>query len=160
MRYPLSANMSETAPFPKFNVEGEQGLEVDERDREGPGSSNVEVVAKATRRRLPVEYKRKILRVADGCRTPGTMEALLRRESLYSSHLATWRVARDRGELAGAPKKRGPIPQVPDPRDKKIAELAREAARWRRRAERAEALVEVQKKLSVLLEAPLEAEHS
>jgi hypothetical protein len=49
---------------------------------------------------------------------------------------------------------------VPDPRDKKIAELAREAARWRRRAERAEALVEVQKKLSVLLEAPPKAEQS
>jgi hypothetical protein len=62
--------------------------------------------------------------------------------------------------LAGAPKKRGPTPQVPDPRDKKIAELVREAARWRRRAERAEALVEVQKKFSLLLEAPLEAEHS
>ena len=84
----------------------------------------------------------------------------MRREGLYSSHLTMWRAARDRGELAGAPKKRGPIPQKPDPRDKKIAELECEAARWRRRAERAEALVEVQKKLSVLLGEPLEAEHS
>ena len=62
--------------------------------------------------------------------------------------------------MAGAPKKRGTIPQKPDPRDKRIAELEREAARWRQRAERAEALVEVQKKLSALLGAPLEAEHS
>jgi hypothetical protein len=37
----------------------------------------VEVVAKATRRRFPVEYKRKILREADGCKTPGAMGALL-----------------------------------------------------------------------------------
>ena len=66
----------------------------------------------------------------------------------------------DRRELVGAPKKRGPIPQGPDQRDKRIAELERETARWRQRAERAEALVEVQKKLSALLEAPLEAEHS
>ena len=123
-------------------------------------AAEVEIVAKATRRRFPVEYKRKILREADGCKTPGAVGTLLRREGLYSSHLTTWRAARDRGELAGAPKKRGPIPQKPDPRDKKIAELEREAARWRRRAERAEALVEVQKKLSALLGEPLEAEHS
>jgi hypothetical protein len=58
------------------------------------------------------------------------------------------------------PKKRGPAPQGPDPRDKKIAELERETTRWRQRAERAEALVEVQKKLAVLLGTPLESERS
>src|SRR5574342_694530 len=108
-------------------------------------AADVEVVAKATRRRFTLDYKRKILREPGGCKMPGAVGALLRRESLYSSHLTTWRTARDRGELAGAPRKRGPIPQGPDPRDKKIAELAREAARWRRRAERAEALVEDRK---------------
>ena len=77
----------------------------------------VEVVAKASRRRFTVEYKRKIVREADGCKTPGAVGALLRREGLYSSHLTTWRAARDRGELAGGPKKRGPMPQVADPRD-------------------------------------------
>ncbi len=120
----------------------------------------VEVTAKASRRRFTVEYKRKIVREADGCKTPGAVGALLRREGLYSSHLATWRAARDRGELAGAPKKRGPAPQTPDSRDKKIAELERETMRWRKRAERAEALVEVQKKVAALLGPPLEAERS
>jgi transposase len=86
--------------------------------------------------------------------------ALLRREGLYSSHLATWRAARDRGELMGPVKKRGPTTQIADPRDKKIAELEREAARWRKRAERAEALVEVQKKLAALLGMPLDADPS
>jgi len=120
----------------------------------------VEVVAKATRRRFTVEYKRKIVREADGCKTPGAVGALLRREGLYSSNLTAWRAARDRGELAGGPKKRGPMPQVADPRDKKIAELERETGRWRKRAERAEALVEVQKKVAALLGTPLEAERS
>ena len=69
--------------------------------------------------------------------------ALLRREGLYSSHLVTWRAARDRGELTGLERKRGPVPQIADPRNRKIAELEREAARWRNRAERAEALVAV-----------------
>ena len=68
----------------------------------------IEVVAKATRWRFTVEYKRKIVREADACKTPGTVGALLRREGLYSSHLTTWRAARERGELAGVPKKRGP----------------------------------------------------
>jgi len=120
----------------------------------------VEVVAKASRRRFTVEYKRKIVREADGCKTPGAVGALLRREGLYSSHLTVWRAARDRGELAGASKKRGPTPRTPDPRDKKIAELERETARWRKRAERAEALVEVQKKVAALLGTPLESERS
>lgn len=120
----------------------------------------VEVVAKASRRRFTVAYKRKIVREADGCKTPGAVGALLRREGLYSSHLTVWRAARERGELAAVPKKRGPAPPVADPRDKKIAELEREATRWRTRAERAEALVEVQKKLAVLLGTPLEAERS
>ena len=120
----------------------------------------VGVVAKASRRRLTVEYKRKTVREADGCTTPGAVGALLRREGLYSSHLTAWRAARDRGELAGAPRRRGPAPQIPDPRHKKIAELERETVRWRKRAERAEALVEVQKELAALLGTPLEPEKS
>src|SRR4029434_3149849 len=86
------------------------------------GGSAIEVGAKATRRRFAVEYKRKIVREADACKTPGAVGALLRREGLYSSHLTTWRAARERGELAGAPKKRGPAQRVVDPRDKKLAE--------------------------------------
>lgn len=118
----------------------------------------VEVAAKPSRRRFTQEYKRKVVREADGCKTPGAIGALLRREGLYSSHLTAWRGARDRGELAGAPKNRGPAPQLPDARDKKIAELERDVTRWRQRAERTEALVEVQKKLSALLGTPLESE--
>ena len=119
-----------------------------------------EVVAKATRRRFTAAYKRNILRDADACRTPGAIGALLRKEGLYSSHLTTWRAARDRGELAGVTKKRGPLPQPRDARDKVIADQARELARWKLRAERAEALVELQKKLAALLGTPLTTENS
>jgi len=120
----------------------------------------VEVVAKASRRRFTVEYKRKIVREADGCKTAGAVGALLRREGLYSSHLTTWRGARDRGELAGPAKKRGPAARPRDPRDKVIADQAREITRWKQRAERAEGLVELQKKLSALLGTPLTSEPS
>ena len=118
------------------------------------GGLAIEVVAKATRRRFTVGYKRKIVREADGCKTPGAVGALLRREGLYSSHLTTWRAARERGDLAGAAKKRGPTRQVADPRDKRITELERESTRWRKRAERAEALIELQKQVAALLGTP------
>ena len=59
-------------------------------------SPEVEVLAKAERRRFTLEYKRQIVKEADRCRRPGEIGALLRREGLYSSHLASWRAARDR----------------------------------------------------------------
>jgi transposase-like protein len=117
-----------------------------------PVAREVEVVAKAERRRFSAEYKRRILREADACSQPGELSALLRREGLYSSHLSTWRAARERGELAGlSPRKRGPKARSKDPRDKRITQLEREVLRLRARAERAEALIEVQKKVSELL---------
>lgn len=123
--------------------------------------ADTEVVAKPQRRRFTAEYKRRIVREADRCTTPGAIGALLRREGLYSSHLTTWRAARDRGELeALAPKKRGPQARPTDPRDKQLAEQAREIAKWKKRAERAEALVEVQKKVAALLGTPLDSENS
>ena len=128
-------------------------------ERNGSGRET-EVVAKPTRRRFSLEYKRKIVREADGCKTPGAVGALLRREGLYSSHLAVWRATRERGELAGSSKKRGPAPHAVDPRDKTITTQAREIVRWKHRAERAEALVELQKNVAALLGTPFETEKS
>ena len=116
------------------------------------GGPDSEVSDKPKRRRFTAEYKRKILKEADACKGSGTLGALLRREGLYSSNLAAWRTARDRGAFAGlTPKKRGPKTSPPDPRDGRIAELERETRRLKARAERAEGLVEVQKKLSEIL---------
>jgi len=118
----------------------------------------VEVVAKAQRRRFTAEYKRQIVREAERGTKPGEIGALLRREGLYSSHLRTWRAARDRGELEGlSPRKRGPKTTPADPRDQRITEIERSEARWRKRAERAEALVELQKQIAALLGTPLES---
>lgn len=55
------------------------------------GGAEIEVTAKATRRRFTLDYKRRIVREADRCKTPGAGGALLRREGLYSSYLTTWR---------------------------------------------------------------------
>jgi transposase len=111
-----------------------------------------EVSDKAKRRRFSTAYKQRILREAAACAEPGAISALLRREGLYSSHLFTWRRVAERGEVAAlTPKKRGPQPKASDERDKRIAQLERDNAKLARRAERAEAMVEVQKKVSQLL---------
>jgi transposase len=118
----------------------------------------VEVTAKAQRRRFTAAFKRRIVQEAAGCSKPGELGALLRREGLYSSHLATWRAAQARGELADLRGRRqGSRGPVPDARTKQILALERENRRLRARAERAEALVEVQKKLAELLGLDLPA---
>jgi transposase len=121
-----------------------------------------EVPEKAKRRAFTVEYKRKIVKEAESCKGSGEIGALLRREGLFSSHLTTWRQARDRGELApgAATKKRGPKATPVDPRDKKIAELERQIAKVTTRAERAEAIAEIQKKLAALFGRPFPSEES
>src|SRR5258707_12599227 len=63
-------------------------------------STEVEVVAKAERRRFTAEYKLKVLREAEDCQRPGEIGALLRREGLYWSNLTHWRKQRESGELA------------------------------------------------------------
>jgi hypothetical protein len=116
----------------------------------------VEVVAKARRRQFTAVYKRKILKEIDACRQPGEVGAILRREGLYSSHLASWRAARRRGELGGLTnKKRGPKPRPKDPRDRQLAEQEREIRRLQRRLARAETMLEIQKKVSDLMGIPL-----
>ena len=115
-------------------------------------TSEVEVVAKPTRRRYTAEYKLGVLREADGCTRPGEIGALLRREGLYSSTLTHWRKQRQKGELGGlSPKKRGPLPKEKNPLTDKVRALERENARLTARAERAEGLVELQKKVSEIL---------
>jgi len=101
-----------------------------------------------------VAYKLRILRQADACKQPGQLGALLRREGLYSSHLAAWRRERDRGAVkALSSRKRGP--KGPSPESKRVAELERENQRLREELRRAQLINEAQKKLHELLGIPL-----
>jgi transposase-like protein len=112
-----------------------------------------EVTLKAKRRTFPPEYKLRILDEAARCRQPGERGALLRREGLYSSHLTHWRRELREGALAGLkPKKRGPKTA---PLAVENANLRREIARLQAKLERAETIIDVQKKLSQLLGLPL-----
>jgi len=122
-----------------------------------------QVVPKAERRQFSAEYKQRILAEVDACTERGQIGALLRREGLYSSHLDKWRTQRKRGVLhALAPQPRGP---KPDPQAAEMAQLRRENEQLRTRLQRAEHIIEVQKKLAELLgmlppETPSSAEPS
>lgn len=115
-----------------------------------------EVAQVARRRRFSASYKLAILEEADAC-GPGEIGALLRREGLYSSHLSKWRKQRDVGALAGlAPKKRGRKAKPVNPLVRRVAELERETQRLRDKLSKAETIIDVQKKLSLLLEREAE----
>jgi transposase-like protein len=104
-----------------------------------------------TRRRFTTAYKRRILDAVAACTHPGEIGALLRREGLYSSHLTAWRAANRRGALTGPLPRRGPVATPPDPRVQQIAQLERQVRQLTRRAERAELIVDAQKKFSQLI---------
>jgi transposase len=109
------------------------------------------------RRRFTAAYKSQIIAAAAQCTKPGELGALLRREGLYSSHLTAWRAAARRGKLAGLAQRRGPKPVAVDPSVKRIAALERQLKRTTARAERAELIVELQKKVALLLGLALPA---
>jgi len=132
-------------------------------------TQDVGVSAAPHRRQFTLAYKTEILRAAERCTAAGEIAALLRREGLYSSHLATWRKAEREGQRAGPARPRGPaagtsdLPEVRVAKAaeaaaaKRIAELERELKHATARAERAEALVEAQKKVASLLDHLLPA---
>jgi len=114
-----------------------------------------EVLPRAERRKYTGEYKLRILEEIEQCTVPGQIGALLRREGLYSSHLSKWRRQRAAGQLqALSPHKRGRKAQEVGAEE--LARLQRENERLRVRLERAEMIIDVQKKLSRLLGLPTE----
>lgn len=111
-----------------------------------------EVLAKATRRRFSAEYKLRILEQAAQCSGPGEVGSLLRREGLYSSHLAHWRKQREEGSLQALGRKRGRKPSR-TAEQVEIERLRRENDRLTQRLVQVELIVEVQKKLCAAIDA-------
>ena len=110
-----------------------------------------EVPAKPKRRQFTAEYKSSILDEVETCRDEGAIGAVLRREGLYSSHLTTWRRQREQGEReALTPKKRG-RKSTANPLAEENQRLRTENIRLSRRLEKAELIIDVQKKVSALL---------
>lgn len=119
------------------------------------GAPDPEVVASAKRRQFSAAEKRRILNAADRCTQPGELGALLRREGIYSSMLATWRKQRAQAEEAALrARRRGRKPDPALAESRKLEQLQRENDRLRRRLAEAHTVIEVQKKLCTLLGLP------
>jgi transposase-like protein len=119
---------------------------------------NPEVVARAKRRRFTAAYKQKILAEVDAAKESGEIGTLLRRHGLYSSHLSKWRRERETGIIEGlTPQKRGPKVKV-DPRALEYQKLQRENERLADRLRKAEIVIDVQKKVAMLLGRPFPEE--
>lgn len=104
-----------------------------------------EVRGRPTRRRFALADKQRILTAAAGCTERGQLGALLRREGLYASQLATWRQRQHDGTLAGPRAPRRSVDTA------ELARLRRENARLTHDLEVAHTIIDVQKKLSRLL---------
>ena len=115
-----------------------------------------EVPEKAIRRKFTAKHKLRILQEVDRCTTQGQIGALLRREGLYSSNLTTWRRQREQGTLeALSPKHRSPKVKNTAPSVRRIVELERENNQLKQKLKQAETIIDVQKKLSEILQIPL-----
>src|ERR1700739_891249 len=125
----------------------------------GAPTPDPEVTPTAKRRRFSAAEKQRILSEADRCTEPGQIGALLRREGIYASMLATWRRQRAQAEQAAlAPRKRGPKPHPALAEAREVKRLQEQNARLRRELERAHTIIDVQKKLCTVLGLPTEPE--
>jgi transposase len=117
-----------------------------------PSGVSVEVLPKSGKRRsFSAAEKLRIVRDAAACTIRGDVEALLRREGIYSSHLAAWRKELAlHGSEALAGRKPGRKPKL-DAKDRRIAELENRNLRLEAKLSLAEKLIDLQKKVSTIL---------
>ena len=103
-----------------------------------------EVVPRARRRRLSAAYKLRILQEADACKQSKDIGTLLRREGLYAFQLSQWRKQRIEGVLVGGQQAATEITTLTT----QLEAAKKENQRLKKRLSQAEAIIEVQKKIS------------
>jgi hypothetical protein len=122
------------------------------RSGEAPPSADREVRAKATRRKFTLAEVKVMLREFEAL-PRGQQGGYLRAKGLYSSYIVKWRGWRDKGKLEKPAAKRGPKPK---PREVVELEAAldakdRENRRLKKALDRAELMLELQKKVNEVL---------
>jgi transposase len=121
-----------------------------------PASASPELSDRPRRRTFTARDKIRILAETDRAAETGGIGAILRREGVYSSSLTEWRKQRDAGVFGAlVPAKRGPKAAEPNPLAAKLTLAQRDNARLTLRVKRAEAIIELQKKVAELLGIPL-----
>jgi len=132
--------------------EGRRPTDVPAPTAANPELSSVAGADRPRRRIFSAREKLRILDETDRAAGTGAIGAILRREGLYSSALRDWRLAREAGILGGlSPVRRGPKPCETNPLAAELALARQDYAKLARRLERAEAIIDIQKKFSALL---------
>ena len=124
-----------------------------QRDLAVSGAS-VESSPPKKRRRFAASEKLRLLKAADAALASGergALEALLRKEGIYSSHLSSWRQQLGaRGATGLAPQTPGRKPKL-DEKDRQLLAMAKENAVLKRKLQIANGLVALQKKAHEIL---------
>ncbi len=113
-----------------------------------------EVTVKAKRRSFNSAYKTKILAEVDAAAGSGNIGEILRREGIYSSTLTGWRKERDLAVQSAFSQRRGPEPKQ-NPFSAENEKLRRQNQRLQEELRKAEIIIDVQKKVAMLLGRPL-----
>ena len=130
-------------------IEGQKAVVLPERD-----SQDQEVTPKAKRRIFKASYKKKILAEVEAAAGTGSIGEILRREGIYSSTLTSWRKERDAAVNSAFSHKRGPEPKR-NPLSAENEKLRRQNQRLQEELRKAEIIIDVQKKVAMLLGRPL-----
>ena len=118
-------------------------------------ATSPELFERPRRRTFTAADKLRILDEVDRA-APGGAGAILRREGLYSSALTDWRRQRDAGaDEALKAVKRGPKRAPANPLAAEHAQLLRDNKRLTLQLRRAEAVIDIQKKVALLLGLPI-----
>ena len=117
-------------------------------------SPDPEVTPKGKRRIFAAAYKKKILAEADAAAGSGQIGELLRREGIYSYTLTRWRRKRDNAVDSAFAQKRGPESKR-NPLTAENEKLRRQNQRLQEELRKAEIIIDVQKKVAMLLGRPL-----
>jgi len=135
---------------------GVSSPEASHKYRNIPIVPDTEVTEKAKRRSFTAEYKRHILKKVDALREQKQIGALLRREGLYYSNLATWRRQEERGTLDALSKNRGPRTKRPDKAARLIKEKDKEILKLKAELKKAQLIIEAQKKITEIFQISLD----
>ena len=117
---------------------------------------NPEVRPKTKKRRFTAAYKAKIVEEAMACTEKGQIGSLLRREGLYASYLTQWKNEYKSGALKGLKGIKRGRKQTKDPREKEVQKLQNEVTRLNKQLEKANLIIDIQKKVAALLGNPIE----
>ena len=114
--------------------------------------ASTEVIPRPKRRFKSNAEKRRIVAQADACTLPGEIGLLMRREGIYSSNLCNWRQQiRAADALALDTKKRGPKPNLELVETRRVEQHKRELAVLQSQLDKALLIIDVQKKVSMLI---------